>query len=286
MKNIDNLIEDIYSLYSEDQDITRSKDALAKAARKMGKNIADLVLSSFEERRTERKRNLRLSTIGKPKRHLWYQLKNYEGDNSLKPNDYIKFLYGHILEELLLFLTYASGHSVTEQQKKVKIGGITGHKDCRIDGVTVDIKSASHYAFKKFKEGTLEDDDPFGYISQLSAYIKAEGDNEGAFLVIDKQNGELTLLKLHQMELDDVEGTIKSIKNSLDKDHPPDRCYEDVPFGKSGNRHLAIGCKFCEFKHHCWSDANNGQGLRVFDYSSGPVYFTHIVNEPKVSEWR
>ena len=150
MKNLDNLIEDIYSLYSEDQDITRSEDALAKAARKMGKNIADQVLSSFEEMRTERKRNLRLSTIGKPKRQLWYQLKNYEGDNTLKPSDYIKFLYGHILEELLLFLTYASGHSVTEQQKKVKIGGITGHKDCRIDGVTVDIKSASHYAFRKF----------------------------------------------------------------------------------------------------------------------------------------
>jgi hypothetical protein len=88
------------------------------------------------------------------------------------------------------------------------------------------------------------------------------------------------------MELDDVEGTITSIKSSLDNDSPPERCYEDVPFGKSGNKHLAIGCKFCEFKHHCWSDANNGRGLRVFDYSSGPVYFTHIVNEPKVSEWR
>ena len=67
MKNLDNLIEDIYSLYSEDQDITRSEDALAKAARKMGKNIVDQVLSSLEEMRTERKRNLRLSTIGKPR---------------------------------------------------------------------------------------------------------------------------------------------------------------------------------------------------------------------------
>ena len=38
MKNLDNLIEDIYSLYSEDQDITRSEDALAKAARKMGRD--------------------------------------------------------------------------------------------------------------------------------------------------------------------------------------------------------------------------------------------------------
>lgn len=284
MKNIDNLIEDIYSLYSEDQDITRSKDALAKAARKMGKNIADLVLSSFEERRTERKRNLRLSTIGKPKRQLWYQLKNYEGDNSLKPNDYIKFLYGHILEELLLFLTYASGHSVTEQQKKVKIGGITGHKDCRIDGVTVDIKSASHYAFKKFKEGTLEDDDPFGYISQLSAYAKAEGDTEAAFLAIDKQNGKLALLPLHQMEMDDVSTTIKNIKQSLEKEEPPERCYSEIPFGKSGNAQLSIGCRFCSYKFDCWNDSNDGAGLRVFNYSNGPVYLTKVNNTPMVEE--
>jgi len=284
MKNIDSLIRDIYSLYSEDQDIIRSKDSLIEAAKKMGENIADQVLSSLDERRTRRKNTLRLSTIGKPKRQLWYQLKNYKGEDTLKPNDYIKFLYGHILEELLLFLTYTAGHSVSEQQKQVKIGGVVGHKDCRIDGVTVDIKSASHYSFKKFKEGTLEDDDPFGYISQLSAYIKAEGDSEGAFLVIDKQNGELTLLKLHQMELDDVEGTITSIRNSLEIEGPPERCYEDKPFGKSGNRHLAIGCKFCEFKNICWSDANNGKGLRVFDYASGPVYFTQINNEPKVLE--
>ena len=184
MKDINNLIKDIYSLYSKDQNITRSKDALVRAAREMGDNIADQVLASFEEMRTERKRSLRLSTIGKPKRQLWYQLKDYKGEDTLKPNDYIKFLYGHILEELLLFLTYASGHSVSEKQKQVKIGGIVGHKDCRIDGMTVDVKSASHYAFKKFKEGTLEEDDPFGYISQLSAYVKAEGDSEGAFLVI------------------------------------------------------------------------------------------------------
>ena len=36
------------------------------------------------------------------------------------------------------------------------------HIDCKIDGEVVDIKTASNYAYKKFSEQTLRDDDPFG----------------------------------------------------------------------------------------------------------------------------
>ena len=40
----------------------------------------------------------------------------------MKPHDQIRFLYGHILEDIVLFLCYASGHEVTEQQKEVIVG--------------------------------------------------------------------------------------------------------------------------------------------------------------------
>jgi hypothetical protein len=42
-----------------------------------------------------------------------------------------------------------------------------------IDGVTVDVKSASKYGFEKFLKHNLREDDPFGYISQLSSYVYA-----------------------------------------------------------------------------------------------------------------
>ena len=176
MENIHTLIEDIYSLFTEDSDARRSKDDLDKAAKKAGRNIATALVTAIEERKEKRPNTLRLSNIGRPKRQLWYQLNEVSGESTLNPSDYIKFIYGHMLEELVLFLSYASGHHVSEQQKKVKIGGVVGHKDCKIDGVTVDVKSASAYAFKKFKEGTLSEDDPFGssvsYLLMLKQTMK------------------------------------------------------------------------------------------------------------------
>ena len=42
--------------------------------------------------------------------------------------------------------------------------------DCKIDGIVTDVKSASSFGFKKFKDGQLAIDDPFGYIDQIKAY--------------------------------------------------------------------------------------------------------------------
>ena len=82
----------------------------------------------------------------------------------------------------------------------LNVHGIRGHRDAVIDGMTVDVKSCSPFAFKKFRDGELRDNDPFGYISQLSSYVYAAKDdplvtdkNRGAFLAIDKVNGEICL---------------------------------------------------------------------------------------------
>jgi hypothetical protein len=67
----------------------------------------------------------------------------------------------------------------------------------------------------------------------------------------------------------------------MKQDVPPDRCYSDVPDGKSGNRKLAAGCAYCDFKVECWKDANDGKGLRKFKYSNGSRFFTKIVKRPQ-----
>jgi hypothetical protein len=40
--------------------------------------------------------------------------------------------------------------------------------DCIIDGEVVDVKTASGYGFRKFKDGTLPEEDTFGYMAQLT----------------------------------------------------------------------------------------------------------------------
>jgi hypothetical protein len=191
---------------------------------------------------------------------------------------------GDILEALLILLTDLSGHKVTEQQKEVEIDGVKGHKDCRIDGTVVDIKSASSYAFKKFKEGTIHTDDPFGYIAQISGYAEADKDEEAAFFAIDKSSGEMAVMKVEPIRMINAKQRIGKVKNFISSDIPPARCYPDEEDGKSGNRKLAIGCVYCPFKEDCWKDANGGRGLRKFQYSNGIRYLTQVGKIPDVKE--
>ena len=280
-KKIDTLVEDIYSLFTSEEEVDISPDDLDI----LSQEIIQSVSSALKENH-KRKKTLRLSLIGHPDRKIWYNL-NKEGEGTeegLKGNDYIKFLYGHILESLLVFLCKSAGHTVTDQQKELKIAGIVGHQDARVDNVLVDFKSASSFSFKKFKEGAIFTDDPFGYIAQLSAYAHANDVKEAGFIVIDKSSGEITYCPVHHMEMINAEERIKHLKKMVQSPILPDRCYDDIPDGKSGNKRLAVGCVFCEHKHDCWSSANGGKGLRQFKYASNSKFLTHVERTPDVEE--
>ena len=229
------------------------------------------------------KPRLRLSTIGRPDMQLWYDFKKPH-NKPIPPSSRIKLLYGYILEELLIMLSSIAGHKVTNQQKQVEVEGVKGHQDCFIDDVLIDCKSASGRGFTKFKYNNLSNDDPFGYISQISAYAEGNGVNEAAFLAIDKQNGDICLTKVHSVEMINAKDRVKHLKKALDKDRPPDKCYTDVSDGMSGNRKLAVGCVYCNHKRLCWADTNMGQGLRVFNYAKGKRFLTQVNRTPDVEE--
>jgi|TARA_R110000765_G_scaffold141354_2_gene242191 hypothetical protein len=282
MKNISTLVKDIYSLFTQDDGVVVSKEVARELADQAGANIADHIYNSVYEVR-KLKTNLRLSQIGKPLRQIWYSSKGVKGEGIDGPT-YIKFLYGNILEELLVALSELSGHKVTESQKEIDLDDIKGHQDARVDGVLVDFKSASHYAFSKFGMDDLSKRDPFGYIYQLAAYAKSKRDKIASWVVINKQTGEIAVSNLHELEMPDVSEKIRQVKHAVGEDSPPPRCYDDIPDGKSGNRRLDFGCVYCVYKLHCWSHVNNGKGLRKFNYSNGPKYFTQISKMPIVEE--
>lgn len=226
-----------------------------------------------------------MSNIGKGARQLWYD-KRFGREDNLPPFTIFKFVYGDIIESLLLFLARVSGHSVTARQAKVAVSGIQGSIDADIDGVTVDVKSASNHAFRKFRDGTLSDDDPFGYMEQLAGYCEGR-DTDGAFLAANKETGHIAYLPISREELRrtvDVRERIEYLKTAVESAVEPERCYEDQPEGESGNRALGTNCSYCDHKSRCWADSNNGLGLRTFLYSNGPKFLTKVVREPKVRE--
>ena len=281
-KDLDNLVPDIY----EKLDALSQGEAL---------DISDDMIADFGERMKaaivhwsqphKQSKGLRMSNIGKPSRQLWYESRrDLDAPSHMQPHTHIKFLYGHLLEEVLLLLVKLAGHEVTDEQKEVVVDGIKGHMDCKINGEVVDVKTASNYAFRKFSEGTLAVDDPFGYMAQLAGYEAAEGTSDGGFLAINKESGELALLRPGSLSKPNISTRIVELKEILTLDKPPSRCYTDIPEGKSGNMRIATGCNYCPFKNDCWSDSNNGDGLRVFKYSNGLKYFTKVVSEPRVEE--
>ena len=285
-KKLNNLVEDIYNVLdslTEGNELNISEEMFEE----FGKDMTDALRHWATPQNVEGKPVLRMSNVGRPERRLWFDTHTQsDTTEKLQPSTQIKFLYGHLLEVLILFFVKLSGHKLTSQQKEITVSGIKGHMDCMIDGEVVDVKTASGYAFKKFKEGTLAEDDAFGYLSQLAGYEAAEKTNEGGFLVMNKETGELTMFIPDDMDKPNIKSKIKNVKNIIASDSPPDFCYAPIPEGKAGNMKVARGCSWCPHKFECHKDANDGQGLRVFNYAKGPVYFTKIVSEPNVEEIR
>lgn len=281
MKTIDTLVEDIYSILFK---LNNGQSIQADLEPYLDDTLEDIKRAILEWSNPQENRGgLRMSNIGRPARQLWFANRSTESTQE-SPHVQVKFLYGHVLEQLLLMLCKASGHTVTDEQKEVEVDGIVGHMDCKIDGEVVDVKTASPYSFKKFVDGSLPENDSFGYMEQLASYEEAEGTDNGGFLVIDKVSGEIALYQPDDLDKPLIKPLIAEKKQALVLDKPPEICYNPEPEGKSGNMVINKQCRYCPYKQECWADANDGQGLRMFKYHNGIKYFTHVEKEPKVEE--
>jgi len=279
------LVEDIYKTLEPLSD-GKPLDISEQQIENFGEAMKDVMRSWANPTKRDSNFSIRMSNVGKPARRLWFdsQVTDKESFKTNSPTQ-IKFLYGHMLEELVKLFVVLSGHDVTGEQKQVVVDSITGHIDCIIDDEVVDIKTASGFAFNKFKNGTLRDDDPFGYLGQLAGYEESEGTSNGGLLVINKENGELCFYQPEDLDKPNIKNKIKNLKIALEKKTPPvDYCYDTVPDGVKGNEKIHKNCAWCPHKFKCYEDSNNGKGLRVFQYSKGFSFLTKIVVEPKVQE--
>lgn len=274
MKKIHTLVEDIYEVLktSKEADGVDAEVVIEEFGEAMKSILRDNVLHVREDKRT-----LRMSNIGRQDRFLWFVHNGYSKE-SFTPATLMKFLYGHATEELVLALVKLSGHKVSHQQAKAEVGGIQGSMDCMIDDVLIDVKTASPFGFKKFKEGGIRFDDPFGYIDQLRGYAASLGVDEGGWLVIDKSGGHLCTHFENFRYDEPIEERIEHLHKVMAEPEMPQQCYELKPDGKSGNTKLAMECSYCAYKQHCFPD------MKVFAYSTGPRFLVDVVNYPKVPE--
>lgn len=272
------------------QDIEATVQGLNGWDKLVGLRMADAIAKTAEARfsKPQTPRGyLSFSSIGSPcQRKLWYKINTPTEAEPISPSNLLKFFYGDMIEELVLSLAEVAGHSVEGKQTRMYINGLAGHRDAVIDGMTVDVKSASSNAFKKFKEGNLREDDPFGYISQLSSYVYAAKDDplvtnktHGAFLVVDKQHGDICLdVYDFSEELERKEKEVENIKVMVTKEIP-ERPFQPVPQSKtSPNTKLPSSCVFCDFKKQCWPES------RRFIYAGRDEYLVDVVKEPNVPE--
>ena len=285
-KNINTLVDDIYKVLrngvSFDDIPTTNKEHM----REFCADLGELMYAALDSSKRKRDKGLRLSGVGRPVCQLWYDA-HTEDEEELDGPTRFKFIYGDIIELLMVLLIKLSDHDVSNEQLGVIVEGVKGHIDLTIDDDVVDIKSASPYSYKKFQDGRIFTNDPFGYIPQISAYNKAvtNGEQQCHFLVVNKVTGELYLSTVEEIDQVNIVNYIKHVKEVTNRTifSPRNRLKPETD-GKSGNMKLGVTCTYCRHKEDCWSDSNDGRGLRTFDYSTGRRYLTTVVKEPKTKE--
>ena len=280
MKNIETLIYDI-------QHVVKGEGGWDQAASKyLGEQISQVAHQRFSSPSKPRA-YLSLSSVGTPcSRKLWYKVNTPDKGEPLDAEALGTFFYGDMIEALVLSLAKAAGHDVQGEQDQLNVHGVKGHRDCIIDGMVVDVKSASKYSFQKFASNGLREDDPFGYISQLSSYLYASqhdervtNKKEAAFLVVQKDRFKLCLDRYDlSSELGNKKEEIEKAKSLVSGAIPEDRL-PPIPQSKtSPNTMLGVQCSYCEFRKVCWPEA------RTFIYSTGLTHLVDVKKEPNVTE--
>lgn len=275
-KELQTLPEDIFKLFDPELDHTIDEDNLSSFLDNLGNTLRRRLA-----KQPERTGALRMSNIGKKDRQIWYAAHPDGSEEQLRPETYFKFLYGDIIEEIILFLAKEAGHSVEREQEEIEVDGVLGHIDAVVDGVVVDVKSASSFGFKKFQENTVLEDDPFGYVNQLAGYADTLTPGQpAAWIAADKVSGAICVTPLSSSVILDNKAAprIEHLKKVIDSPEPPSRCYDEVPDGKSGNMKLPVGCSYCQHKFRCWPN------VRTFIYSTGPRFLTRVGKVPNVPE--
>lgn len=280
-KSIQSLERDINELLTDDR--KRTEGSVAHLIERFDRTLTERLT-----KKQEQTSGLRMSNYGTYcERKLWYAVNQANDAEPFLPHTKLKFMYGDIVEDLILWLASEAGHKVEGEQEELELEGVSGHRDAIIDGMIIDIKSANSRSFAKFKKPSylLESDIWFAtYRDQLQLYLESSKDDPrvtikkvGGFLAFDQEMGHIKLQLVPKKERD-WKTEIEAKKRMLEASEPPARAFIDEKDGESGNRKLCTYCSYCQFKKVCWPE------VRTFISSQGPKHLTKVVRIPNMKE--
>lgn len=273
MPNIRTLIPDIYEVLKR-KDGWMTEELSSEHSHSLSLRLQDQFSS-------ERKPYLRMSSLGaRCPKALWHSIHTPELAEPLPPWTINKFCYGHMVEAWAITLAKAAGHTVEGEQDVLSVDGVVGHRDVVVDGFVVDVKSAGRHTYEKFKGKALEENDAFGYLEQLDAYLAGSvGDplvrdtSKGFLWAVNQELGHMCLYE-HKFRPDHIKARIREYKEIVARSDPPPCSCETRSLGASGNIELGVRASYSPFKYTCFPH------LRTFIYSKGPVYLTKVVKPP------
>ena len=232
------------------------------------------VLKSTEDRFSQRRSDefrLRMSNMGKP----ICQLQN---EKMCTPRNYVNeyqrmytFMAGDTGEQWLIAVMTMAGVNIegTAIKTKLEIDGelIRGEADVIIDGKVWDIKTMSHKGYMKYVDWggfkNVEEDDPFGYITQGFLYGKALGMPFGGWIIVSKSTGDIAVAEVpvdhdtyQKKSWVEANWTVGTIRDTETPDQIVKLKTEEEVFKKkkTGNTKLCKTCSYCDFKETCWPD--------------------------------
>jgi len=272
--NVSTLVDDIHAIVGK-------AEGLATSA--FSTNMANAYVKQMGKRepRERKPKTIYFSELGETcLRRMWFKHHTPDAGEDITSVTRIKFLYGDMLEELVLQLARDAGHCVEAEQKEVEyVSGdwrVRGRIDAIIDGSVVDVKSVTKQSERKFHDHLTED--PFGYFGQLNGYANVLKSDEMGFLTIQKELGHIHYFPFSP-DVDAFEYGLSRAIGTLSKDAPPEDVMEDVPqSATSPNRKLCTTCSYCAFKKTCYPS------LRGFAYAGRVEWLTVVEKLPNVPE--
>jgi len=226
---------------------------------------------------SRREFRIRMSGLGRPICQQILEREKHVED--MDYNAFFRFLFGDIVESVLVLIMEQADVEIVEKQKAVSLD-IAGQKilgtldlilkdEMGVDKVW-DVKSASEWAFKFKYTGyggyeKIKEDDPFGYIMQGHLYGEATGLPFGGWIVVNKSSGQVAVVEAPDWQDEDrklyMADAEKRVKRLLDPDpkfvKPFKSEFETYKVKgeeiRTGNKVLPKICGMCGYRSHCWS---------------------------------
>jgi len=301
-KKIETLNQDIRNLLNEvqkGQDPTKPNAWITpEALSSFGVSSAIAIDRQLHRVQRERKPNvIYASELGtKCPRKIWYKHNTKPEDGLIKkypPNVLTKFMYGDIVEGIGLLLVEAAGHKVSHRQEPVKVTFTHNKKEWEISGkidavvddhALIDVKSTTSFGFKDFVTGG--GGDKFGYREQLSYYKEYSlmPLDQAGYLAIDKGLGHISYVPERTYSSSHIIGQAKNYARFTEEPDADILPRMDTVEHSAGNLKLCTECSYCEYKHECWKEANDGKGIRSFAYAGKVIDLVVVGKEPRVPE--